>query len=70
MDWSFLDYLWIIVMFFSHSDGTHSLVSRRHNATFLQICSDEERNSHLAWPEREYIFSIVPFGVNFGQIRD
>ncbi len=34
--------VWIIVMFLSavwilHSDGTHSLVSKEWNATFLQL---------------------------------
>ncbi len=35
----------------SHSDGTHShpLVSKWCNATFLQICSDEETNSSTSW---------------------
>ncbi len=37
--WSGVDYVWIIVMFRSHSDGTHShpLVSKWCKSTFLQI---------------------------------
>ncbi len=58
MDWSRVDYLWIFVMFSSavwtHFDGTHSLqmihlVRKSCNATFLQICSDEETNSSVSW---------------------
>ncbi len=36
----------------SHSDGTHSLQSIQWwagDATFLQICSDEETNSSTSW---------------------
>ncbi len=55
MDWSGVDYLWIIVMFFYQLFGLpfwrhpltaeDLLVRKLHNAKFLQICSDEETNS-------------------------
>ncbi len=55
MDWSGVDYLYIIVMFFyqllGHKFWRHPftaedpLVSKWCNAKFLQICSDEETNS-------------------------
>ncbi len=46
MDWSHVDYCDVFISCLnSHSDGTHSLqsdspVTKRCNATFLQICSD------------------------------
>ncbi len=44
----------------SHSDGTHSLQrSKRCNAKFLQICSDEETNSSNSWMDR------MDFWVNY-----
>ncbi len=56
MDWSGVDYLWIIVMFLAairtHSDGTHSqhpLMSKWCNVKFLQIYTDEETNSSTSW---------------------
>ncbi len=51
MDWSRLDYMWIIMIFyqlFGLSFWRHPFtaedpfVSKRCNATFLQLCSDEE----------------------------
>ncbi len=50
MDWSAVDYLWIIVMFFlfglsfwRHPFITEDpLMSKRCNAKFLQTCSDKE----------------------------
>ncbi len=46
----------------SHSDGTHSLqtvedplLSKCCNATFLQICSDEETNSSTSWKAWEWV---------------
>ncbi len=37
------------------------LMSKWCNAKFLQICSNEETNSHLGWPESGYIFSKFSF---------
>ncbi len=38
------------------------LVSKRYNAKFLQICSDEEKTQlHLIWPQ--YIFRTLHFFV-------
>ncbi len=57
MDWTGVDYLWIIVMFLSscldsHSDGTHSL-QRIHwwtNNVMLHFSkSNEETNSSTSW---------------------
>ncbi len=55
MDWSGMDYLWIIVMFLSAMWAFNLtapvlfiedlLVSKRCNAKFLQINSDEETSS-------------------------
>ncbi len=56
MDWSGVDYLWIIVMFLSavwtliltapiHCRGFIGEQVMYSNATFLQICSNEETNS-------------------------
>ncbi len=57
MDWSVVDYLWIIVMFLSavwtrihcRVNAFISLVSKLYNAKFLQICCDEETNSSTSW---------------------
>ncbi len=51
-----VDYCNVFISF--HSDGTHSLqkdplVSKSYNATFPQICSDQETNSSFGWPEGE-----------------
>ncbi len=69
MDWSHVDYLWIIVMFLS-AVWTLILMAPIHIGeqmiALLQICSDEETNSsslHLGWPESEYIFSKFNFFV-------
>ncbi len=47
MDWSAVDYLWIIVMFLSdsHSDGTHSLQSIH--------CWDTDAETHFYKPDEE-----------------
>ncbi len=55
MDWSGVDYLWSIVMFLPAGlsiwrhpfTAEDPLLSKWCNATFLQICSDEE--THLEW---------------------
>ncbi len=52
MDWSFVDYLLIIVMYMF---GTHSLVSKWCNATFPQIYSNEEINSSSSWMARGWV---------------
>ncbi len=66
---------WIIVMFYQlfglslwrHPFTTEDpLVSKWCNATFLQICSDEETNStHLGWPEGEYFSANANFCVDY-----
>ncbi len=69
MDWSCVNYLWIIVMFyqlFGLSFWRHPftsedpLVSKR----FLQICSNEETNSVTSWMvnfQQIFIFAwIIP----------
>ncbi len=62
MDWSGVDHLWIILMLLSAvglSFWRHPfiaedpLVSKWCNAKFLQICSDQETNKYLGWPEAE-----------------
>ncbi len=73
MDWSRVDYLWIIVMFFYQlfrlSFWRHpftaedQLVSKWWNAKFLQICSDEETNSSTWMASKRVNFlQIFPFG--------
>ncbi len=65
MDCSGVDHLRIIAMFglsfwrhpFTAND---QLVYKWCNATFLQICSDDETKSST-WPEFEYIFSKLSF---------
>ncbi len=61
MDWSGVDYLWIIGMFYQlfglaiwrHPfTANDAMVSKWCNAKFLQICSDKETNSStscIAW---------------------
>ncbi len=52
MDWSGVDYLWIIVMFLSAVWTlilTAPIHCRASDATFLQICSDEETISFTSW---------------------
>ncbi len=59
--------LWCFYQLFGLSFWRHPftaedpLVSKWSNATFLQICSDEETNSnaHLGWSEGESTFSAV-----------
>ncbi len=72
MDWSNVDYLRIIVMFyqlFVFSFWRYPLtiedplLSKWCNAHFLQIRSGEETNLHLQWPEGE--FSKFHFGVSY-----
>ncbi len=71
MDWSGVDYLWIIVMFLSavwtHSDGTHSLQRINWcNAKFLQICSDEQKLIYILDALKVSTFSAnCSFWVNF-----
>ncbi len=67
MDWSGVDYLWIIVMFLSavwtRSDGTHSL-QRIHwwasdvmlNFSRSVLMKKQTLQLHLRWPNDEYIF--------------
>ncbi len=71
MDWSGMDYLWIIVMFLSGVWALNLtapilfiedlLVSKRRNSTFLQISSDEETSSPTSlmvwgWVNSQQIF--------------
>ncbi len=60
--------LWCFYQLFGLSFWRHPfiavdpLVSKRFNATFLQICSDEEQtNLYLCYPEGEYIFCQCSF---------
>ncbi len=54
MDWSCVDYLWIIVKFLFAIWDTVILMA---SATFLQMCSNEETNSSTTW--------MAWWGVNF-----
>ncbi len=63
MDWSCVDYLWIIVMFyklFGLSFWRHPftaedpLVSKWYNATFLM---KKQNHLYLDWPEGEWIIN-------------
>ncbi len=66
MDWSGVDYLWIIVMFllavWTHFDGTHSLQRIHWWASDVMlnlsksVLMQEKTNVHQWWPEGEYIF--------------
>ncbi len=63
MDWSGVDYLWIIVMFLSAvwtliltapihcrgSIGERVIACKWQDANFLQICSNEETNWSTSW---------------------
>ncbi len=50
MDWSYADYLWIIVISSLDSfTADDPLVRKWYNATFLQICSHEKANSSTTW---------------------
>ncbi len=65
--WIIYGLLWCFYQLFGLSFWRHPftaedpLMREWWNATFLQICSHEETNSHLGWPEGEHIFSKFSF---------
>ncbi len=76
MDWSCVDFLWNIVMFFiscldSHSHGTHSLqmtywwVSDVMIHLFKSFLMKMQTHLHLVYPETEWIFSKYTFLANY-----
>ncbi len=69
MDWSDVDYLWIIVMFLSavcFSFWRHPFTAEEWcNAQFLQICSDEETKSSTYLMIRGKLIYIFDF---FGEL--
>ncbi len=72
MDWSHVDYLWVIVMFLSavlssHSDGTHSLQVTIGEQMLNFTLFDEETNSPTSWMGwgQEHFQQIFIFGVNY-----
>ncbi len=65
MNWSHVDYLWIVVTLlctFGLMTPIQAPLVSDLKPFFLQICYDKETTHlHLGWPEGEYIFSKFPF---------